>query len=216
MNTSVRRILTRLSYRALRRGLYGFTRLAVGAYPCGALPVNERQTLFFANHTSHLDTLTMLAVLSTHAKVAARPVAARDYWGATAARQWVAEKILRVVFIDRQRVQDADPLEPVHEALRQGSSLIFFPEGTRRDQELPGPFKSGLYHLALAHPQVQLVPVYLENLHRILPKGSWLPVPLINNVCFGEALTLDPCESKESFLARAHALVCNLAPGSDS
>jgi len=199
--------------RVLREGLCSLVRLLVGAYPSGSLPAGSTQRLYFANHTSHLDTLTILAALNMRARGRTRPVAARDYWCAGPIRKWIAEKVLHVVFIDRVRQEGADPLAPLHDALRDGYSLIFFPEGTRRAQALPGDFKSGLFHLAEAFPDVKLTPVYLENLHRILPKGTMLPVPLINKVRFGEPMVRVPGEPKTTFLQRAHALMCALSPG---
>lgn len=195
----------------LREMVCGLVRVLVGAYANGEKPAGKTQRLFFANHSSHLDTLTLLAALSLRARLRVRPVAARDYWCATRSRQWMAEHVLNVVFIDRVRQEGQDPLAPVHEALAQGWSLIFFPEGTRSPVDLPGPFKSGLHRLAQAFPEVRLTPVYLENLHRILPKGTLLPVPLINKVHFGPVLDRMPDEDKEAFLARAHASVCRLA-----
>jgi 1-acyl-sn-glycerol-3-phosphate acyltransferase len=193
--------------------LCALTRFLVGAYPAGAETGSAKQTIYFANHTSHLDTLTLLAALSLRARSRTRPVAARDYWCANRGRQWVAERILNVVFIDRQRKEDADPLDPVRAALADGWSLILFPEGTRREQELPGEFKGGIYRLAGEFPDVRLMPVYLENLHRILPKGSMLPLPLINRVHFGQELARVDVEERHAFLARARVAVCALGPG---
>ncbi|RRS03733.1 1-acyl-sn-glycerol-3-phosphate acyltransferase [Aquabacterium soli] len=195
----------------LREAVCAVVRVLGGAYPDGQIPAGQTQRLFFANHSSHLDTLTLLTALSLRARLRVRPVAARDYWCATRPRRWMAEHVLNVVFIDRVRQEGQDPLAPVHESLAQGWSLIFFPEGTRHPADLPLPFKSGLYRLAQAFPDVRLTPVYLENLHRILPKGTLLPVPLINKVHFGPVLDRIPDEGKEAFLSRAHASICRLA-----
>lgn len=176
----------------------------------GSEPDRAKQTIYFANHTSHLDTLTLLAALSLRARSRARPVAARDYWCASPLRQWIAEKVLNVVFIDRQRAGDGNPLDPVRAALTEGWTLILFPEGKRREQEFPGDFKSGIHRLAMEFPGVQLKPVYLENLHRILSKGSMLPHPLINRVHFGQELVRVDAEEKGAFLARARSAVCAL------
>ena len=89
-------------------------------------------------------------------------------------------------------------------------SLIIFPEGTRGDGQAVAPFKSGLYYLCLQKPQVQLVPAYLENLNRILPKGEFLPVPFISRVTFGAPEFFDPADSKASFIQRMHRAVCEL------
>ena len=194
-----------------RDALCGVVRFLVGAYPSGSSSEHDAQTIFFANHTSHLDALTILAALGPAARAKARPVAARDYWCKDRLRRWLAEQVLEVVFIDRLRSGDADPLSPVREALDGGASLIFFPEGTRSESQLPGAFKGGLYALALQYQAVCLRPIYLENLHRILPKGSLLPVPLINKVRFGEPLPRIVGEARADFLVRARQAVCDLA-----
>jgi 1-acyl-sn-glycerol-3-phosphate acyltransferase len=201
------------SHRIAREAMCSLTRFLVGAYPTGVLPRGSAQTVFVANHTSHLDTLTLLAALSLRVRSRTRPVAARDYWCAGPFRRWIAEKVLNVVFIDRQREGGGDPLEPLRDALRESSSLILFPEGTRGDSPMPAPFKSGLFWLLHEFPEVSLSPVYLENLHRVLPKGASLPLPLINRVHFGPMLDRVNGEGKDCFLERAHAAVCQLCPG---
>jgi 1-acyl-sn-glycerol-3-phosphate acyltransferase len=136
-------------------------RLLVGAYPrwIGTVPT-AAQRIYFANHSSHMDTLVLWAALPGSLRANTRPVAARDYWGKGGIRQRIAEEELNVVMIDRVREDpDADPLDPLRDALEHGFSLIIFPEGTRTPQPLPGPFKSGLYFLAQAFPQVELIPV---------------------------------------------------------
>jgi 1-acyl-sn-glycerol-3-phosphate acyltransferase len=188
-------------------------RLLVGAYPrwIGSVP-SANQRIYFANHSSHMDTLVLWAALPHALRANTRPVAARDYWGTGGIRQQIAQEELNVVMIDRTRDDpEADPLEPLLEALNLGFSLIIFPEGTRQPQPLPGPFKSGLYRLAQAFPQVELIPVYLENLHRSMPKGALLPVPIICTVSFGTSLSRVEGEEKDLFLERARAAVISLA-----
>jgi 1-acyl-sn-glycerol-3-phosphate acyltransferase len=139
-------------------------------------------------------------------------VAARDYWGRGGIKQRIAEEELHVVMIDRSREDaNADPLDPLRDALKMGFSLIIFPEGTRAPQPLPGPFKGGLYFLAQEFPQVELIPVYLDNLHRSLPKGALLPVPIISTGRFGAPLARVDGESRDAFLSRARAAVIELA-----
>jgi 1-acyl-sn-glycerol-3-phosphate acyltransferase len=193
--------------------LVWLVRVLVGAYPrwIGSVP-SANQRIYFANHSSHMDTLVLWAALPHALRANTRPVAARDYWGTGGIRQQIAQEELNVVMIDRTRDDpEADPLEPLLEALNLGFSLIIFPEGTRQPQPLPGPFKSGLYRLAQAFPQVELIPVYLENLHRSMPKGALLPVPIICTVSFGTSLSRVEGEEKDLFLERARAAVISLA-----
>ncbi len=193
--------------------LVWLVRVLVGAYPrwIGCVP-SANQRIYFANHTSHMDTLVLWAALPEALRANTRPVAARDYWGLGGIRSQIAQAELNVVMIDRARENpETDPLEPLEEALENGFSLIIFPEGTRHPQALPSPFKSGLYRLAKAFPQVELIPVYLENLHRAMPKGALLPVPIISTVCFGAPVKLDDGEDKDHFLERARNAVIALA-----
>src|ERR1700722_80061 len=192
--------------------LVGIVKLLVGAYPrwVGCTP-DAAQRLYFANHTSHIDTLALWSALPIRLRRHTHPVAARDYWGA-GLRHYIATKALHAVLIDRARENREDnPLAPLIEILTQGESLIIFPEATRGKQPIPAAFKSGLYHLAAQFPRVQLIPVYLENLHRSMPKGAVIPIPMTCTVRFGAPLELAEGESKDSFLARARDEVIKLA-----
>src|SRR6185295_16780342 len=188
--------------------LVGLVKLLVGAYPrwVGCAP-EATQRIYFANHTSHIDTMAIWAALPIRMRGHTHPVAARDYWG-SGIKRYLATKALRAVLIDRSRSDpNANPLAPLIEMLQLGDSLIIFPEGTRGSSAVPAAFKSGLYHLAAQFPSVQLVPVYLENLHRSLPKGAVLPIPMTCTVRFGAPMSLAPQEAKEVFLERARAEV---------
>ena len=194
--------------------LVGLVKLLVGAYPrwIGSAP-EVTQRIYFANHTSHIDTMAIWAALPIRMRHRTHPVAARDYWG-QGIRRYFATKALRAVLIDRARSDaNANPLAPLIEVLQQGGSLIIFPEGTRGSSAVPAAFKSGLFHLAAQFSSVQLIPVYLENLHRSLPKGAVLPIPMTCTVRFGPPMALAPQESKEAFLERARAEVIKLAGG---
>lgn len=193
--------------------LRGLVHLLVGASPrwIGCAP-NRSQRIYFANHTSHFDTLAIWSALPSKLRRQTRPVAAADYWNKGIVRKHVSARVLRAVYIDRQRTNSAaDPLMPLGNALTQGDSLILFPEGTRSASALPGTFKAGLYHLAERFPHVELIPVYLDNLHRTMPKGSFFPVPMVCTVRFGAALSLRTGESKSDFLERARAAVIALS-----
>lgn len=194
-----------------RLGLIGLVRLLVGARPnwVDAAP-NTAQSIYFTNHTSHLDTLALWVALPAEIRAKTRPVAAKDYWGHGRVKRFIALKVLNAVLIDREVSRHNDPLAPLLEALAAGDSLILFPEGTRKTQAEPSDFKGGLYHLAEAFPQVKLIPVYLDTLHRSMPKGSYLPVPLICTVRFGGPLFLQTGEHKKVFLARARDAILSL------
>ena len=193
--------------------LISLVRILVGASPrwVGSAP-SRAQRIYFANHSSHIDTVALWSALPPELRARTRPVAAADYWHKDAMRRYIAQQGLNVVFVERMRTNHSpDILQPLVEALEHGDSLILFPEGTRNVQALPGPFKPGLFHLARRFPHVELVPVYLENLHRTMPKGTFFPVPLICTVRFGTPLGHIADESKAAFLERARAAVTELA-----
>ncbi len=182
----------------------------VRALPAAALP--PAPAIYFANHSSHLDFLSIWAALPPALRARTRPVAGRDYWEKTARRRRIARDFFNAVLIERQHVTVAtNPLAPMVAALEAGDSLIVFPEGTRSADGAIHEFKSGLYHLARARPGIALVPVYLQNLSRILPKGAILPVPLLGSLSVGQPLTLGADEAKPDFLQRARAAVQQLA-----
>ena len=193
--------------------LVGVMKVLVGAYPRweGCLP-SDAQRIYFANHTSHMDTLAIWSALPSSMRAATRPVAAKDYWNKGALRRHLAIGVLNAVLIERSREdRRGDPLQPLSETLEHGHSLIIFPEGTRGGEPLPGSFKSGLFHLMQRFPDVELIPVYLENLHRAMPKGIILPIPLICTIHFGSPLPRVRDEGKDAFLERARGSVVALA-----
>ena len=197
----------------LAKLLIGLVRILVGASPrwVGCAP-SPTQRIYFANHSSHIDTVALWSALPPDLRTRTRPVAAADYWNKGAIRRYIALQGLRAIFIERMHSGSAaHPLQPLIDALECGDSLILFPEGTRNMQALPGPFKAGLFYLAARFPDVELIPVYLENLHRCMPKGTVFPVPLICTVRFGAALRRMVHENKESFLKRAREAVIELA-----
>lgn len=193
--------------------LIGLVHLLVGASPrwIGSQP-SSAQRIYFANHSSHIDTIALWSSLPADIRARTRPVAAADYWGKTGIRRYVVLQGLNAVLINRSRADARlDPLRPLYTALENGDSLIIFPEGTRQAQPLPGAFKAGLYHLSQRFPTVELIPVYLENIHRSLPKGTLVPIPLICTVRFGAALEHIENEAKPEFLSRARNAVIGLA-----
>ena len=191
--------------------LCGAMRTLVGAHAHWQEPPSSAPSIYFANHTSHIDTLAIWAALAPGLRAHTRPVAARDYWDQGALRRYVARKVLNVVFVERHKEGQGDPLAPLAAALAEGSSLIIFPEGTRGTGPQPAAFRSGLYNLAVRFPQVRLVPVYLENLHRAMPKGTFIPIPVVCTVRFGAPLAQVAEEPREAFLARAREAVVALA-----
>jgi len=167
------------------------------------------QRVYFANHGSHLDFVLIWSALPAGVRVRTRPIAGADYWLRGRVRRYLATRVFRAVLIERGaqvghgRVESGvDPIAEIVEAMGNDTSIIFFPEGTRSPDGTLLPFRSGLYHLCQRKPALELVPVYLDNLTRILPKGEVMPVPLLSRVTFGAPLRLEPGEEKRVFLTR--------------
>jgi 1-acyl-sn-glycerol-3-phosphate acyltransferase len=175
-------------------------------------PPKAEQRIYFANHQSHLDWVLIWAALPRELRVATRPIAAKDYWTGSRFKHWLTSAVFNAVYVNRQRTDDQDPLEPLIEALGNGDSLVIFPEGTRSSKGTPQAFKSGLFHLAEAFPQVQMIPAWIDNVQRVMPKGEVVPVPILCSVTFGAPLQLQPGEDKRAFLERAREAVIGLRP----
>ena len=174
---------------------------------------DKQQVVFYANHTSHLDFLLIWAALPTHLRAQLRPIASERYWKSSAIRRYVSTHIFNALLIDREMVNRANnPLSRMQSALDGGASLLLFPEGTRSRSGDISDFKSGIHHLAAQNPALCFVPVFLENLFRILPKGEILPLPLIANLYVGLPLTLAPEETRQAFLDRLKKELMNLMP----
>jgi 1-acyl-sn-glycerol-3-phosphate acyltransferase len=199
--------LTAFAITSAARLLTGARALWLG---CSAQPL---QRLYYANHSSHGDFVLLWASLPPELRRSTRPVAGADYWQRDGLRRYLIHQVFNGVLIDRERGSaHSNPLQPMLDALDNGDSLILFPEGTRNLEDGLLPFKSGLYHLAQARPQVELVPVWIANLNRAMPKGRALPLPLLCTLSFGAPLQRLDDESKEAFLERARNALLAMAP----
>ena len=192
------------SVRMARSALVGTARALLSLRAIDLPPPGPDPRIYVANHVSHADFVALWSVLPKPQRLRTRPVAGADYWQASGLKRWIADQVFRAVLIDRDPARRrADPVETVAEVLRGGEDVIIFPEGTRNltDTRLL-PLKSGIFHLAHAAPKAEIVPAWIMNLDRILPKGSFLPVPLNCAVRFGAPLRLGTDESRDAFLIR--------------
>ena len=191
--------------------LLGLIRVLTGSqarwYGC---PPKAEQRIYFANHQSHADLVMIWAALPKELRVRTRAIAARDYWTKTPFKQWLTTAVFNVIYVSRDRSADDDPLEPLFEALNAGDSIILFPEGTRGHLDEPQAFKAGLYNLASKFPGVELVPAWINNVQRVMPKGEVVPVPVLCSVTFGAPIHLMPGEDRRAFLDRARQTVIAL------
>lgn len=200
---------------ALAAFIAWLARIVSGASAQGLSTLPAGSTIYFANHSSHLDFIVIWSALPPDIRKRTRPVAAQDYWEASAARRFLAARVFNALLIDRS----GDSLRHLREqmdlmsgALGDGGSLIIFPEGTRGDGEKLAAFQGGLYSLLRGAPDAVAVPVRLGNLNRILPKGEFLPVPQLSTVSFGNSIMINDGERKEEFLTRARDAILEMEP----
>jgi 1-acyl-sn-glycerol-3-phosphate acyltransferase len=182
---------------------------------------STRQRIYFANHTSHLDFVVLWSALPSEIRARTRPIAAKDYWEETSLRRYLAENVFKAVLVERGAISKTNSheepkharrslIEDMAAALGDRNSLILFPEGTRGTGEKVGEFRGGLYHLGLRRPDIEMVPAHMENMNRILPKGEYLPVPMLSLLTFGKPIQVEPHENKDCFLERAREAVSSL------
>ncbi|SPL72175.1 lysophospholipid acyltransferase family protein [Acinetobacter stercoris] len=165
----------------------------------------QKQRIYYANHNSHIDFILLWSSLPKQIRRQTKPIAASDYWMKDGFRRFLIQDTFNGVTIQRNRENQSDPLQPIKEVLADGYSIIFFPEGTRNlndDVELLE-FKSGLYHLNQQFPDVEIVPVWISNLKRVMPKGAIIPLPLLSTVIFGCPLIISADMNKAEFLQYA-------------
>jgi len=194
------------------KGVVGIARLLAGGNVrrVGFTP-DERQRIYFANHASHLDFVLVWAALPPRLRAMTRPVAAKDYWDRPGLRRYLGVKVFNAVLVERNPTSaSSNVMDVLLDGLGNRHSLIIFPEGTRGDGSTIAAFKSGLYRLGKARPDVELVPAYISNLNRVLPKGEFVPVPILASVSFGEPMQVGNDEDKSAFLDRARNAILEL------
>jgi 1-acyl-sn-glycerol-3-phosphate acyltransferase len=191
--------------------LLGLVRLLTGSQArWHGCPPKAEQRIYFANHQSHADLVMIWAALPKELRSRTRPIAAKDYWTRTPFKKWITTAVFNAIYVARDKTDDQDPLAPLYDALESGDSIILFPEGTRGFADDPQPFKSGLYNLTLKYPDVVLVPAWINNIQRVMPKGEVVPVPVLCSVTFGAPVRLEAGEERRAFLDRARLAVIAL------
>lgn len=196
------------------RGCSGAIRTLTGARALwqGCAPSSDHR-VYYGNHASHGDFVLIWSSLPVQLRRQVRPVAAAEYWQRDGLRRYLIHAVFNGVLIERERTaRQQDPIACLCQAVDEGNSLILFPEGTRNPEEGVLPFKSGIYHLARQRPELEFVPVWIDNLKRVMPKGRWLPLPLLCTTTFGEPLRLNAGEDKQQFLDRARQALLALDP----
>ena len=159
----------------------------------------EKPYIIMPNHTSHLDTLTVITALGTKA-YRLWTLAARDYWFATPLQGWFARTCLNALPIEREGnfTEFLQDLRVANEVMAQHNGLLVFPEGTRSLDGNLQPFNPGVLSLLIYGPSVPIIPAYIEGTYHALPKGQNFPKKHPVRIIFGEPITFSVVENRGS------------------
>ncbi len=154
-----------------------------------------------ANHTSHLDTLCLLATISFRRLHQTFPAAASDYFFSSLPRSAVSAILINALPFDRQ-VHGEQSLQVCQQLLANGDNiLILFPEGTRTVTGEMGRFRLGIAHLAI-DTNIPVVPCYLHGGFAAWPKGCFFPRPRKITLTIGGSLQFPNMERNHPNLVR--------------
>lgn len=135
-----------------------------------------RPAVFLFNHQSQLDVLVLGGLLrGNFAPVAKKELANNPLFGPLM-------RLLEAAFVDRADSAAAKKaLEPAVERLREGTSIVIAPEGTRSATPSPGRFKKGAFHLAM-QAGVPVVPLVFRNTGELMGRNAAIIHPGIVQV----------------------------------
>ncbi|ANM31373.1 glycerol acyltransferase [Acidobacteria bacterium Mor1] len=163
-----------------------------------------------ANHNSHLDTLVLMTLFPLRLLRRIRPVAAADYFLSNRLMAWFSRNMIGILPVDRKGGTPREKLlEGAHRALAAGDIVVLFPEGTRGEPESMAELKRGISHLAAAHPEIPVTPVFLHGLGKALPRGEALLVPFFCDVFVGEPI--HGSDDRDRFMAELNRSMEQLA-----
>lgn len=168
--------------------------------------------IYYANHSSNLDSIIIWLSLTSEERQNTCFIGASDYWDKGIIRKYVLQYIFNGKTIQRKgSLFSNNPINILENILIEGKSIVIFPEGTRNliSEDIQD-FKSGLYHLAKKMPNIPLIPIYLSNTQKMMPKGTFIPLPIICQSYFGSAFFFTPNENKLLFLTNAKAKIEDL------
>ncbi len=207
----------RLLRRAALLGFHiGFIRPALRIYwgvrYRGRSRVPKGPCLVVANHNSHVDAAILMSLFPLRRLPHVHPVAAADYFGTNPVRRFLAMLLMNGIPIERTAAAGVDPLSPIVKVLREGESLIFFPEGSRGEAGVVGPFRPGVGRLVRDVPGLLVVPVFLSGPERTWPRGTIMPMPLDLEAIVGKPRTYPADEDPRAIAEAVRRDVLALAP----
>ena len=168
---------------------------------------NKKQFILIANHNSHMDTMAIMSAIPSRYIHKVHPIAARDFFGGSLFKKILMRYLVNATLIQRDRDDpNNDPIDSMDKMLKKSRSLILFPEGSRGIPGVMAKFKKGLGYLIQRNPEINVIPVYLDNVYKTLPRGKNLILPYNCSINFGDPIKFKSVEMDEILLSSEKAM----------
>jgi len=171
-----------------------FLKIIIGVkYYNQSILSSKKQFILIANHNSHIDTMAIMSAIPSRYIHRVHPIAAEDFFGGSKSKKFLMRYLVNATLIPRSRTDDEenDPVNIMGKLLKKGRSIVLYPEGSRGVPGILSEFKKGLGYLVQRYPNVDVIPVYLDGLHKTLPKGSRLILPFNSKIIFGKKINFE-------------------------
>jgi 1-acyl-sn-glycerol-3-phosphate acyltransferase len=168
---------------------------------------NKKQFILIANHNSHMDTMAIMSAIPSRYIHKVHPIAARDFFGGSLFKKILMRYLVNATLIKRDRDDpNNDPIDSMDKMLKKSRSLILFPEGSRGTPGVMTKFKKGLGYLIQRNPEINVIPVYLDNVYKTLPRGKNLILPYNCSMRFGDPIEFKSMEVNDILISAEKAL----------
>jgi 1-acyl-sn-glycerol-3-phosphate acyltransferase len=168
---------------------------------------NKKQFILIANHNSHMDTMAIMSAIPSRYIHKVHPIAARDFFGGSLFKKILMRYLVNATLIQRDRDDpENDPIDSMDKMLKKSRSLILFPEGSRGVPGVMTKFKKGLGYLIQRNPEIKVIPVYLDNVYKTLPRGKNLILPYNCSIKFGDPIQFKSMEMEDILLSSEKAM----------
>ena len=163
---------------------------------------NKKQFILIANHNSHMDTMAIMSAIPSRYIHKVHPIAARDFFGGSLFKKILMRYLVNATLIQRDRDDpNNDPIDSMDKMLKKSRSLILFPEGSRGTPGVMSKFKKGLGYLIQRNPEINVIPVYLDNVYKTLPRGKNLILPYNCSIKFGDPIKFKSMDMEDILLS---------------